>query len=364
MAGRSRKGKRAHRAKTMRRKQKGGTYKDFYVGKNVLVTGGAGFIGSHIVDALLANGVAKVRVLDSLDEGSHGKLTDEQKSMPKNLVEANATGKLEFMKGDIRDLETCKQACKDMNVVFHEAAMVSVPKSMDEPIKNHETNITGTLNMLIAAAGAGVSRFVYASSAATYGSEPTLPKKETMQREYPSPYALSKGVDEDYANLWASKNELGKGMTCIGLRYFNVYGPRQNPSSTYSGVISIFADKLIEKEKITIYGDGQQTRDFVFVKDVVHANLLAGSHPLPVTESRETQSRVFNVGTGKSVTLLELLETMKSIWGRKKPNVVHKNVREGNIRDSQSNISAISTELGYAPQYTLAEGLQALFDSL
>lgn len=317
-----------------------------YAGKSVLVTGGAGFIGSNLVDRLLALGAAKVRVLDNLETGKEA-----------NLVAARATGgaRFEFMSGDVRDLEVCRKACAGMNIVFHEAAMVSVPLSMSNPVKNHDINITGTLHMLMAAADAGVERFVYASSAATYGMDPALPKVETMTRHYPSPYALSKGVDEDYAGLWASKSELGKGMTCVGLRYFNVYGPRQDPKSPYSGVISIFADRILRGESPTVFGDGNQTRDFVFVGDVVKANVLAGLTALPEGQA----ARVYNVGTGRAVTLNTLFDTMRSVLGA---NVALKYnaPRAGNIRDSLSNIDRIREELGYEPDYTLEQGLSIL----
>ena len=334
---------RTRKTKTRTRKAKRGGAS--YAGKNVLVTGGAGFIGSNLVDALLAAG-ATVRVLDNLVTGKMENLQNAQKS-----------GSFEFIKGDITSAEDCAKACEGMNVVFHEAALVSVPISMNDPILNHNVNITGTLNMLIAAANAGVSRFVYASSAATYGALEKLPKEESDPRDYPSPYALSKGVDEDYATLWARDERLGKGMTCVGLRYFNVYGPRQDPRSPYSGVISIFANKISQNLPITFFGDGKQTRDFVFVADVVHANMLAGITTLP------TSSRVYNVGTGKSVTLLELKERMESI-AQTHVDVAFEAPRPGDIVHSRSNIRLIREELGYEPQFSLEEGLTALMNSL
>jgi UDP-N-acetylglucosamine 4-epimerase len=310
----------------------------------VLVTGGAGFIGSNLVDRLLALGASKVRVLDNLETGKEA-----------NLTAARRDPRFEFVKGDVKTLDDCINACAGMNIVFHEAAMVSVPLSMTNPIKNHDINITGTLHMLMAAAEAGVERFVYASSAATYGMDPELPKRETMTRHYPSPYALSKGVDEDYAGLWASKPELGKGMTCVGLRYFNVYGPRQDPKSAYSGVISIFADRILRGESPTMFGDGNQTRDFVFVGDVVKANVLAGLATLPDGHT----ARVYNVGTGRAVTLNTLFETMRGILGSNLA-MRYNEPRAGNIRYSLSNIDRIRTELGYEPDYTLEQGLSIL----
>jgi UDP-N-acetylglucosamine 4-epimerase len=341
MSGRFRNTRRKGRKQS--RKQQGGNFES-YEGLTILVTGGAGFIGSNLVDALLEAGAAKVRVLDNFVTGKES-----------NLDNARTFGeRFELMRGDIRKMVDCEAACKDVNIVFHEAAMVSVPMSMDKPLENHETNITGTLNMLIAAANAGVKRFVYASSAATYGMDETLPKVETMTRHYPSPYALSKGVDEDYAKLWAYKEELGKGMTTVGLRYFNVYGPRQDPKSPYSGVISIFADKIKTGQELTIFGDGSNTRDFVFVKDIVQGNMLSGLAILGPNEAR-----VYNVGTGSAVSLLELKDTMERIFGTE-VTVVKKAARPGDILHSLSNIDAIRTDLGYAPAYTLEEGLSIL----
>ncbi len=314
-----------------------------YHQKSVLVTGGAGFIGSNLVDALLKAGAKKVRVLDNLSTGHRS-----------NLIDAERHTNFDFVQGDIRSLKTCEQACKGINMVFHEAALVSVPKSMQDPILNNDINITGTLNMLIAAATAGVERFVYASSAAVYGADPEIPKKESMQCHYPSPYALSKGVDEDYAGLWAYNVELGHGMTCIGLRYFNVYGPRQDPKSPYSGVISIFADRVANLQDITIFGDGSQTRDFVFIADVVRANLLAGLYGLETGKSR-----VYNVGTGKSVTLLELLAVIEGIIGTR-VSVSHGPERLGDIKHSLADISKIRGELGYHPEHRLQDGLRLL----
>jgi UDP-N-acetylglucosamine 4-epimerase len=322
-----------------------------YDGLSILVTGGAGFIGSNIVDELLAKGAKKVRVLDNLATGKES-----------NLDKAKGAGaRFEFVKGDVTNPSDCEKACEGMNVVFHEAALVSVPISMDEPIKNNDININGTLNMLIAAANAGVKRFVYASSAATYGSLPELPKKETQPRDYPSPYALSKGVDEDYANLWANdtSGKLGKGMTCVGLRYFNVYGPRQDPTSAYSGVISIFADRVSKGTGITFNGDGSNTRDFVFVGDVVQANMLAGIKTLPNGQ----KSSVYNVGTGVAVTLKELAKTIQSIV-KKTIEMKEGPPRPGDILHSLSDITKIKNELGYSPKFNLEQGLTLLLNSI
>lgn len=346
-AGRRRPSYRKRRGGVSRRyRRRGGASDMSYTGLSVLVTGGAGFIGSNLVDRLLELGAAKVRVLDNLETGKMA-----------NLESAVAAGgaRFEFVNGDIRNLDTCRSVCEGMNVVFHEAAMVSVPLSMTNPTKNNDINITGTLNMLIAASEAGVRRFVYASSAATYGMDPELPKRETMARHYPSPYALSKGVDEDYAGLWASKQELGNGMTCVGLRYFNVFGPRQDPKSPYSGVISIFSDNLLSGRPSRVFGDGGQTRDFVFVRDIVKANTLAGLAALP----EGATSRVYNVGTGNSINLNTLYQTMREILASEQP-LEHAPPRPGNIRDSLSSIDRIRDELGYEPEYSLRRGLHIL----
>jgi nucleoside-diphosphate-sugar epimerase len=322
------------------------------------VTGGAGFIGSNLVDDLLANGAAFVRVLDNLTSGKLSNLEEAQR--------VGGPGRFEFMKGDIRNPKDCEKACATMDIVFHEAAFVSVAASMIDPVLNNNINITGTLNMLKAAAAAGVKRFVFASSAATYGDDPRVPKREDMERHYPSPYALSKGVDEDYAKLWAyvkgDGSTLGAGMTCVGLRYFNVFGPRQDPTSYYSGVISKFTSLMNEGKGVTVFGDGKQTRDFVFVKDVVQANLLAGLATL--TEGQT--ARVFNVGTGVSTDLLTLVATIDKILGRtNSPTPVDKQPpRAGNIRDSLSSIDRIRAEMGYVPRYSLEDGLRILLDFL
>jgi UDP-N-acetylglucosamine/UDP-N-acetylgalactosamine 4-epimerase len=319
------------------------SYKDL----TVLVTGGAGFIGSNLVDALLEAG-ARVRVLDNLFSGKQS-----------NLDAARYFGKerFEFLEGDICNSHiTCQKACEGVDIVFHEAAFVSVPLSMKNPLTNHHINITGTLHMLMAAAEAGVKRFVFASSGSTYGELPELPKVETQSRDYPSLYALSKGVCEDYAALFARKEELGHGMTCVGLRYFNVYGPRQDPKSPYSGVISIFTDNILKNESITVFGDGEATRDFVFVGDVVQANVLAGVAELP------QGLHMFNVGTGKSTSILQLADTLKSIVGNNVP-MNFATDRTGDMKHSVADIAKIKTALGYEPKYSLEAGLRALIAS-
>lgn len=310
----------------------------------MLVTGGAGFIGSHIADALLSEG-AFVRVLDNLETG---KL--------EHLHSALQSPHFEFQRGDITSQDDCFRACQTMQIVFHEAALVSVPISVANPQKNHDINITGVLNVLKAAAAAGVHRFVYASSASVYGSIEKLPKEETDPRNYTSPYALSKGVLEDYATLWASDTTLGKGMTCVGLRYFNVYGPRQDPASPYSGVISKFLSKFHENEPITVYGSGNQTRDYVYVADVVSANILAGIKDLP------RRSCVYNVGTGSSISVLELKACMERVYGAN-VSTQFANDRAGDFMHSRASIDQIQRDLGFVPRYSLETGLEQLIQT-
>jgi len=223
-----------------------------------LVTGGAGFIGSHIVDRLLADG-NRVRVLDDFSTGKRENLPDSED--------------LEIITGDVGDFETVRNATEDVEVVFHEAAVASVPRTIDDPLGSQRTNYQGTLNVLEAARQCGVKRVVFAASAAAYGDDPELPKREDMQVKPLSPYAVDKLASEYACQVYYRLH----GLETVCLRYFNVFGPRQDPSSPYSGVISIFADKLINKEQPTIYGDGGQTRDFVYVTDVVDANIRAAT---------------------------------------------------------------------------------------
>lgn len=316
-----------------------------YENLRVLVTGGAGFIGSNLVDTLLKNKALFVRVLDNLSNGKK-----------ENLENAFKFNNFEFIEGDFRDFETCQKCVKNIDIIFHEGALVSVPISMDIPSQNNDININGTLNLLKAASDAGIKRFVYASSASVYGSNMKTPKVETMKRDYQSPYALSKGVCEDYANIFHNKEELGKGISCVGLRYFNVYGPRQDPQSPYSGVLSIFADKISRNEKISIFGDGEQRRDFVHVMDVVQANLLAGKYIYPKNNSK---ALVFNVGSGKSSSILNIVNSIEKLTN-KTAITEFKPPRQGDVKDSSSDISKIRKILRYEPKYRLEKGLKTI----
>jgi UDP-glucose 4-epimerase len=311
-----------------------------------LVTGGAGFIGSHIADALVAQG-REVVVLDNFSTGKRENLINA----PTQLVE-----------GDIRDPETCLKAAQGCDGIFHEAALVSVPDSINRPRDNHDINITGTLNILEAARKQRVKRIVFASSAAIYGGNPELPKREDMLPEPGSPYALAKLTGEYYLKVYAECF----GLETVALRYFNVFGPRQDPSSMYSGVISIFSERIAKGLPITIYGDGQQTRDFINVADVVQANVLAMTAAFLKPEvsglrSGENACRfaVFNVATGCQTSLLELLDTLEAITGNKVPRSFAP-ARPGDIRHSLADISKVRNVLGYDPQTELKAGLAQL----
>jgi UDP-glucose 4-epimerase len=331
-----------------------------------LVTGGAGFIGSHIVDALVAVGHETV-VLDNLSSGCK-----------KNL--SNVWSRIAFVEGDVRDSEICLKAAEGCDGVFHEAALVSVPDSVNRPRDNHDINISGTLNVLEAARVNGVKRVVFASSAAVYGDSPELPKRENMLPEPKSPYAMAKLAGEYYLKVYAECF----GLETVALRYFNVFGPRQDPSSMYSGVISIFSERITKGFPITIYGDGQQTRDFVNVKDVVQANLLAMSGDIFATKRHENSQKnqsspcsmlhlscealakrnapcaqhfvALNVATGKSTGLLLLVDTLEEITGNKVERKFMP-VRDGDIQHSLADISKVRKILGYESKVDLRTGL-------
>ncbi len=302
-----------------------------------LITGGCGFIGSHIAEALVNDG-EDVVIYDNLSSG----------------YEQNIAGfrdKVEFIRGDVRDQETLKQAMQGITNIFHEAALVSVFESVEKPYDNHDINLTGTLNVLTAAKEAGAKRLVVASSAAIYGNDPTLPKHESMLPQPESPYALAKITKEYYLSVFSKLY----GLETVSLRYFNVFGPRQDPSSMYSGVISKFVDVITAGQDPTVFGDGEQTRDFVFVKDIVQANLLAMRAPSAISGSS------FNVGTGRRTSLLDLLDALKEITGN--DFTVHfKDVRSGDIKHSVSDISAAVNELEYKPKYDITSGLRELLN--
>jgi UDP-glucose 4-epimerase len=304
----------------------------------MLVTGGCGFIGSHLVEALAARGW-RVRVFDNLSTGKLANLS-------------GVRGAVDRVRGDIRDRDRLAAAMRGVRGVFHQAALVSVPASIDKPAENHDINVTGTFNVLDAARHAGVRRVVLASSAAVYGDRPGCPKKETMRASPASPYAQAKLAGEQMAAQFHALY----GLECVALRYFNVYGPRQDPGSMYSGVISRFAAALTGGGTPVIYGDGRQTRDFVFVRDVVQANLQAMRRRLP------GPGAVYNIGSGERATLLELLAGMAAIAGRTAA-ARHEAARAGDVRHSQADIGAASAVLGYRPRWTLSRGLRVLLNN-
>jgi len=302
----------------------------------ILVTGGAGFIGSHIVDRLLDEGF-KVRVLDNLSTGDK-----------KNLVHHQNKKTFQFIEGDIRNFELAQKAVRGVDAVIHEAALVSVTRSVENLLLSNEINVTGTLNLLKASADAHVKRFVLASSCAVYGDTETLPNHENLAPKPLSPYAVDKLAAEYYAKIFYDVY----GLEAAILRYFNVYGPRQK-HSPYSGVISVLINRLLEDKPPTIYGDGEQTRDFVNVKDVVEANRLALS-------KREAVGEVFNISTGEPITINKLTETLQKITGRSSIKPVHAEPRLGDIKHSYGDITKAKRNLGYEPKVQLEKGLSEL----
>ncbi|MBL8191814.1 MAG: SDR family oxidoreductase [Acidobacteria bacterium] len=301
-----------------------------------LVTGGAGFIGSHIAEALVKRG-DRVRVLDNLMTGKRENL-------------AHLTGKFEFIEADIRDAAATRQAMEGVNIVFHEAAIPSVPRSVAEPQLNHDANVNGTFNVLMAARDAGVKRVVFAASSSAYGDTEVLPKVETMMPNPLSPYAAAKLVGELYCQTFTRVY----GLETVALRYFNVFGPRQDPTSPYSGVISKFVTALLNNQAPTIFGDGEQSRDFTYIANVVDANLRAAEAP-------DAVGQVMNLGIGQRITLNQLFEELQKIIGTNlNPNYAE--TRAGDVRHSLADITRAEQLLGYRPLVDLAEGLKYTVD--
>lgn len=305
----------------------------------ILITGGAGFIGSHLAEALVSEG-NKVRVIDNFSSGKTA-----------NLEHLN----VEIIEGDVADFTIVQGAVDGCNLVFHQAALVSVPLSITNPLLNHQSNVTGTANVFEAARQAGVRRVVYASSAAVYGNAPSLPKRESDRPDPVSPYAAAKLSGE----LQAAAYFHSFGLETVGLRYFNVFGPRQDPSSPYSGVLSIFCQAALNQGQVTVHGDGNQTRDFVFVSDVVRANLKAAQ----VDFERLERPTVFNIGRGEQTSLNQVLDFLVKIRGQPLA-VEYGSPRAGDIRHSVADISAARTHLGFEPQISVEEGLQQTLDSI
>ncbi len=306
-----------------------------------LVTGGAGFIGSHIVQTLLEQG-RQVRVLDNFSTGKRENLAE--------LKQRFADHQLEVMEGDIRDASAVDQAVRDVEVVFHEAAFVSVPQSMDEPQTCFDINISGTSQLFDAARRAGVRRAVVASSAAVYGESDALPLIEETPLQPKSPYAVSKRVDELYAELFTSSF----GFEVVALRYFNVYGPRQRPDSMYAAAVPIFARRLLDNKPVTVFGDGGQTRDLINVRDIVRANLVASEHP-------NAAGKIFNICTGIETRLLDLLDVMYELLPNA-PKHEHAAPRAGDIYRSVGSPQKAADVMGFRAQVSLVDGLKEVID--
>lgn len=299
----------------------------------VLVTGGAGFIGSNIVDGLLADGGYRVRVLDNFATGRRENLT-------------HCLGDIEVIEGDIRDLETVEEAVGGVDMVLHEAALPSVPRSVKAPVTTNDVNVGGTLKLLSAAHKAGVRRVVLASSSSVYGDGEQLPKHEGLTPNPRSPYAVSKLTCEHYTKVFSDIY----GMETLAIRYFNVFGPRQDPTSQYSGVIAKFMTAALDDKPFTIHGDGTQARDFTFVANVVDANLLA-------LKADRLDGSAINVACGDRITLLDVIETLGTLTGRT-GEIVFAEPRVGDVRFSQAAIERAAEVLGYTPSVPFEEGLR------
>lgn len=301
-----------------------------------LVTGGAGFIGSHIVEYLLTHGAGRVRVLDNYATG-----------FEQNLGPFADNPRFEFVRGDIRNPEACREACEGIHFVSHQAALGSVPRSIHDPLTTNAVNISGFLNMLVAARDAGVKRLVYAASSSTYGDSKKLPKVEHEIGRPLSPYAVTKYVNELYADVFARTY----GMKLIGLRYFNVFGPRQSPEGAYAAVIPLLVRSVLSGTPPVIHGDGEQTRDFTFVANAVQANLKA------MFASERATNQVYNVAVGDRTSLNQLFDMLKKA-AHSEVNPVYVEPRPGDIRDSLADISKAKELLGYQPSFRIEEGLR------
>lgn len=300
--------------------------------RTFLITGGAGFIGSSIARALLSRG-DRVRIFDNLSSGKRSNVDD-------------IAGQIEFIEASVLDRQALVTAMAGVDTVYHEAAIPSVPRSVAEPVPSHEANATGTLNVLEAARAAKVRRVVYAGSSSAYGETPTLPKIETMPCSVLSPYAASKLAGEQYCQVWSNCY----GLQTVVLRYFNVFGPRQDPQSQYAAVVPKFVTAALRNESPVIYGDGQQSRDFCFIDNVIEANLKAADAP-------DVSGQVFNIACGEATTLLQVVESVGQILG--KPLVArHEAPRAGDIKHSLADIQKAKTLLGYTASVSFQEGLR------
>lgn len=308
----------------------------------ILVTGGAGFIGSNLVGALLKdNRVSFVRVLDNLATGSFH-----------NLEEYNGDARFEMLQGDIRDYASCLKACEGIDLISHQAALGSVPRSINDPLTSNEVNITGTLNIYNAARERGIRRIIYAASSSTYGDHPGLPKVEDKIGKPLSPYAVTKYVNELYADVYASLFD----MEFIGLRYFNIFGPRQNPRGPYAAVIPLFVEALLDHKAPVINGDGSHSRDFTYVDNAVSANILS----LFATD-KAVVNQVYNIACGQQTSLAELFETLRKVAGSDL-QPVYGPERKGDVKHSLADISRARRMLGYEPSISVEQGLRITFE--
>lgn len=306
-----------------------------------LVSGGAGFIGSNIVGYLLKNGAKKVRVLDNLATGSMD-----------NLKEHMENSSFEFMKGDIRNIEDCKRAMEGIDYVSHQAALGSVPRSINDPATSNDVNVGGFLNMLIAQKDSDtVKKMVYAASSSTYGDSPSLPKVEDVIGKPLSPYAVTKLVNELYADVFYKTY----GTKTVGMRYFNVFGPKQSPTGAYAAVIPLFMQALVDEKSPTMNGDGEQTRDFTYVENAVQANVRG------MLSGDEANNEVVNIAYGDRISLNTLWNDLKDVSG-KKLDAIYGPPRMGDVRDSLANIDKAKKLIGYDPQFSVAQGLKVTWE--
>jgi len=307
----------------------------------ILLTGGAGFIGSNLAEQLLKDKrVSAVRVLDNLATGS-----------TKNISTLLADPKFEFIQGDIRDYKTCLEACNNIDLISHQAALGSVPRSIHDPLTTNEVNITGTLNIFTAAKEKNIKRIVYAASSSTYGDHPGLPKTEDKIGNPLSPYAVTKYVNELYARVFASLY----GMEFIGLRYFNIFGPKQDPNGPYAAVVPLFTEALLNNKPPTINGDGTHSRDFTYVDNAVQANLLS-----LFTSNAGAINQVYNIACGQQISLLQLFEGLKK-EAASSLQPVHGPERKGDVKHSMADISKAEKLLGYSVNVSVSEGLRKTF---
>lgn len=310
--------------------------------KNILVTGGAGFIGSNLVEALLEKG-ATVKVLDNFSTGKR-----------ENIQPFLSHPEFRMIEGDIRDIETCRKAVEGVSYVLHQAALGSVPRSINDPITSNEVNVSGFLNMLVASRDEGIKRFIYAASSSTYGDSEALPKVEDRIGRPLSPYAITKYVNELYADVFSKTYD----MECIGLRYFNVFGRRQDPNGAYAAVIPLFVKQLINHESPVINGDGEYSRDFTYIDNVIEMNLRAIE-----TNNPASINQVYNTAFGERTTLNQLVAYLKEFLSQFDPvikdiEIIHGPNRKGDIPHSLASVDKAKTLLGYDPKYSMREGLK------